>query len=493
MMEPRTIPGLLLRRAVEHRSRPFLFWKDQTISYLEMARRMEAAASGLQDAGVEPGDRVAVMMANSPEFLETWFGIMRAGAVAVPVNPALTAEEAGYIISDAEARVLVVDQERAGLLPSLPRVTTAFTGHIPPLQTTLASVDDPDLVACLIYTSGTTGKPKGVELTHHNYLWDTKAVVDFVGIRKEDRFLGILPLFHVNAQVATTLAPLWAGAQAVMLPKFSPDTFLQDVARYQATAFSAVPTIYSILLKRGVPADLDLSSLRFAICGAAPMPVEVFERFEERFCIKILEGYGLSEATCVSSVNPPEGTRKVGSIGVPLPGQEMRIVDEAGRPVADGQVGEIAVRGPNVMRGYFRDPEATAAVLRDGWLHTGDLGVRDQDGYFTIVGRKKDMIIRGGENIYPKEVEEVLHRLDGVQEAAVIGMPDPVWGEEVVAVVIASGQAPDSETLIAACKPHLAAFKCPSRVIFIEASEMPRTATGKIQKSKLRELLLARL
>ena len=418
---------------------------------------------------------------------------MRAGAVAVPVNPTLTAEEAGYIISNAQAKVLVVDEERAELLPSLPRVSTASTGHIPPLQTTLASVDDPESVACLIYTSGTTGKPKGVELTHENYLWDTKSVVEVVGVRKEDRFLGILPLFHVNAQVATTLAPLWAGGQMVMLPKFAPDTFLQDVARYQATAFLAVPTIYAILLRREVPADLDLSSLRFAICGAAPMPIEVFEKFEARFKVKILEGYGLSEATCVSSVNPPEGTRKVGSIGIPLPGQEMRIADDAGRPVADGQVGEIAVKGPNVMRGYFRDPEATRAVVRDGRLHTGDLGVRDADGYFTIVGRKKDMIIRGGENIYPREVEEVLHKLDGVQEAAVIGMPDAVWGEEVVAVVIPTAERPQAEALMAACKPHLASFKCPSRVIFMEAAEMPRTATGKVQKNRLREMLLAKL
>ncbi|HEY4003082.1 MAG TPA: long-chain fatty acid--CoA ligase [Candidatus Xenobia bacterium] len=457
-----TLSELLEARAAEHGDRPFLFWQDESLSYRELATRATRIARGLAERGIGPGDRVGIMMPNSPRYVEWLFGIWRAGAVACPINPALTTDEAGYIIEHARP-ALVID---------------AATPPGEAGERALGAHPAPDALASLIYTSGTTGRPKGVMLTHANYLWDAETTVRTIGLTAADRFLCILPLFHVNAQVVTVVCPLLAGAQTVLLPRFAPDTFLADVARYRVTYFSAVPTVYAILLTRDRQ-SLDLSTLRFGICGAAPMPVEVFERFEARFGIRILEGYGLSEATCVSSVNPVDGARKVGSIGLPLPGQDMRI------DAPPGQVGEILVRGPNVMRGYFEDEAATAAVLKDGWLHTGDLGAQDEDGYFTIVGRSKDMIIRGGENIYPKEIEEVLHRHPDVAEAAVIGMPDAVWGETVLAVVVPRAGVPEA-SIHAWCEQHLAPFKRPARIVFVAAADLPRTPTGKLQKHLLR-------
>ncbi|MFQ6618919.1 MAG: class I adenylate-forming enzyme family protein, partial [Fidelibacterota bacterium] len=247
------------------------------------------------------------------------------------------------------------------------------------------------------------------------------------------------------------------------------------------------PTVYAILLNLPDAEKYDLSSLRICICGAAPMPVEVFRKFEEKFKAFILEGYGLSEGTCVSSVNPLDGTRKIGSIGLPIPEQEMKIFDDQDRELPQGEIGEIVIRGENVMVGYYKNPEATAETLRNGWLHTGDLGYVDEEGYFYIVGRKKEMIIRGGENIYPKEIEEVLYRHPKIAEAAVVGLPDKIWGEEVSAfIVLKLGESLSEEEVIAYCKEHLADYKCPQKVMF--TGVFPKTATGKIQKGKLREL-----
>lgn len=466
-----TLAELLRERAREHGDRPFLFWHDETISYRQLYERACLVAEAL---GAGPGDTVGIQMSNSPAYVETLFGIWTAGATAVPINPALTAEETQYISRHARLRTLLAEKGSA--------TASEARGRSPVASTDAGgSADAASLgynVASLIYTSGTTGRPKGVMLTHDNYLWDAQAAIDAIGMTAEDRFLCILPLFHVNAQVVTVICPLLAGAQTVLLPRFSPDTFLSDVARYRATAFSAVPTVYAILLERAGAADV--SSLRFGLCGAAPMPVEVFERFEQRFAIPIVEGYGLSEATCVSSVNPIRGTRKAGSIGVPLAGQAMKLVD-----VQDG-VGEIVVQGPNVMAGYYDDPEGTAAALRDGWLHTGDLGTVDEDGYFTIVGRKKDMIIRGGENVYPREVEEVLHRHPEVREAVVVGVPDPIWGEQVAAVIVGTLSTDGVQTW---CRQHLAAFKCPTRIVHVDPQQIPRTPTGKVQKNRVRDML----
>src|SRR5581483_2724141 len=267
--------------------------------------------------------------------------------------------------------------------------------------------------------------------------------------------------------------------------------FFAALARFRATAFSAVPTIYAILLQAEEAEAHDLSSLRFCVCGAAPMPVELFRKFEEKFHAFILEGYGLSEGTCVSSVNPLGGKRKIGSIGLSLSGQEMKIFNDRDEELPAGAVGEIVVRGENVMAGYFKNRAATEETLRSGWLHTGDLGYRDEEGYFFIAGRKKEMIIRGGENVYPKEIEELLYRHSGIQEAAVVGLPDPVWGEEVAAFIVPKPDAVlTSEEVVSYCQERLAKFKCPKQVLFVES--FPKTATGKIQKGRLKEEYLRR-
>lgn len=503
----RSIPDLLRRQAERSPNKTFLFFKEQEVTYRQLDERTERIAENLARFKIAPGDRVALFLPNMPEFLFAFFGVLKRGAVAVPINTQLKGEEAAYILHNSESRVLIttpalyaaVESKRA----SLPRLEMLFlVGERAGAGKVFSSLYvaggprpeeniRPDNPAALIYTSGTTGRPKGVILTHRNYLFDTAQFVQATQMTEQDRFLCILPLFHVNGQVVTTLAPLFSGGSMVLMEKFSPQEFFITLERFRATAFSGVPTIYAILLHAEEAKEHDLSSLRFCICGAAPMPVELFRKFEEKFRAFILEGYGLSEGTCVSSVNPLGGKRKIGSIGLSLPNQEMTIFNERDETLPAGEVGEIGVRGENVMAGYFNDREGTEETLRGGWLHTGDLGYRDEEGYFFIVGRKKEMIIRGGENIYPKEIEERLYKHPDVLEAAVVGLPDPIWGEEVAAFIVPKrGPSPAPETILAYCREHLARFKCPTQVVFVE--RFPKTATGKIRKAMLREAYLQR-
>ncbi len=466
-----TLHALLRARASKNPDAPFLFFKDEVWSLRRIDEASECAAEELRRKGLRPGDRVAMRLPNGPDFIVNFFGIMKAGMVAVPINTALKGPEIDFILKDSGA------------------ATWFRPGHeLDPL--TPGSDTAPAGTASIIYTSGTTGFPKGAALTHRNYLWDVSTLVKTIGMTDRDRFLCFLPLFHVNGQVVTLLSPLYAGGSMVLMERFQPKEFFELLSKHRCTAFSGVPSVYSVLLNLPDAERYDLSSLRFCICGAAPMPVDVFERFEAKFKAHILEGYGLSEGTCVSSVNPPPpGSRKVGSIGLSIPGQEMRIVDDADGDLGPDTVGEIAVRGPNVMAGYWNNPAATADALRGGWLHTGDLGSRDSDGFFYIRGRKKEMIIRGGENIYPKEIEEVLYRHPAVAEAAVVGLPDKRWGEEVAAfLVLREGASLPTAELRAYLKERLADYKLPRRIEFV--ASLPKTATGKIQKHVLRECFL---
>ena len=336
-----------------------------------------------------------------------------------------------------------------------------------------------------MYTSGTTGKPKGAMLTHGNVLANAAMGAELLPLVAGERVGMILPLFHVNAQIVTCVIPMMVGCEVAMWERFSASTFWQTVAELEPVAVSAVPTILAAVLHTA-NAPTGPTSLRYIICGAAPLSRELLEAFESRFDIRILEGYGLTESTCVSSLNPYYGVRKPGSIGLPVRGQQMKIVAPRGDEVADGELGEIVVKGPNVMAGYLHNEEATAATIRDGWLHTGDVGYVDPDGYFFIVDRAKDMIIRGGENIYPREIEEVLYTHPAVLECAVIGVPDEVRGEEVLAVVAPKpGAELDGDELKAWAGERLAAFKVPRR--FEIRPELPKTPTGKISKPPLRE------
>ncbi|MEK7287674.1 MAG: long-chain fatty acid--CoA ligase [Elusimicrobiota bacterium] len=497
---PLTINELLKEQAGKHSSKTFLYFRDQEISFAELDRITDAFAQEALANGIKKGDRVAIMLANCPEFLYAFFGVMKAGAIAVPINAAFKPPEVEFVLNNCHAGGFVVgamfgdlgDQmrQKCGSIRWMKTVQEArpkelaleIAANHAQASRVLVEARDP---AAIIYTSGTTGFPKGAVLTHKNYLFDVAGFAPRF-MNEQDRFVCILPLFHVNAQVVTTLGPLSVGGSMILLERFSPKEFLPALARYKATAFSAVPSLYAVLLNIPDSQNYDLSSLRFCICGAAPMPVPVFEQFEKKFKAKILEGYGLSEGTCVSSVNPWDGARKIGSIGLPLEHQPMKIVNDSGGESPIGQVGEIVVKGDNVMKGYFNNPQATAETIRDGWLYTGDLGYKDTDGYFFIVGRKKEMIIRAGENIYPAEIEGVLYKHPAVAEAAVIGLPDQRWGEEVAAfLVLKDGQTVAPKDIIVHCRAFVADYKCPRKVEFVPA--LPKTATGKIQKLKLRE------
>jgi long-chain acyl-CoA synthetase len=345
---------------------------------------------------------------------------------------------------------------------------------------------EPEQLALVIYTGGTTGRPKGVMLDHANLAATAAMIVDWFEMTSADRCLLVLPLFHVNGIMVSVVSPLIAGGSTVIAPRFDPKTFWDLVERFRPTFFSAVPTIYAMLT--GLPADVrpDTSSLRCAICGAAPMPAAAIGDFEDRYGVGILEGYGQSEGTVVTTANPLNGTRKPGTVGLPLPGQQVLIVGDDDEPLAPGQVGEVTVRGPNVMRGYLGKPEETAHTLRGGLLHSGDVGRFDDDGYLVLVDRLKDMIIRGGENIYPKEIEDALYAHSSVADAAVVGRPDQLFGEEPVAfVVLRPGLAAEPDELIEHCKTLLAKFKVP-RAVYI-TNDLPRTPIGKIAKPVLRE------
>ena len=498
---------LLRLRALEKPDAPFVFFKDEEWSRGELDRASDGAAWQLRLSGVKPGDRVAMLMPNCPEFAAYYFAILKAGGVAVPINVWLKEPEIVYILGNSGASGVVLGPSHhaheAGFLAQCPGLRFAKKAELPSKEELLRlPAGDPAALAAaatggaspvtIIYTSGTTGFPKGAVLSHRNWLADVEGFVALAAMSSADRVLAFLPLFHVNSQCIALVCPLFVGGSVVLMEKFAPKEFFENLSRHRCTVFSGVPSIYTVLLSLPEAERYDLSSLRFCICGAAPIAVDVFERFEAKFKAHILEGYGLSESTCVASANPPPpGRRKVGSIGLPCPGQEMRIVDDAGRTLPDGQVGEIAVRGENVMQGYWENPKATAEALRDGWLHTGDLGTRDADGYFYIAGRKKEMLIRGGENIYPREIEEALYAHPAVLEAAVVGLPDRRYGEEVAAFIsLKEGAAVTPKELTAFLKDRLADYKVPRRFEFVTG--FPKTATGKIQKLKLRERYLAR-
>jgi long-chain acyl-CoA synthetase len=348
-----------------------------------------------------------------------------------------------------------------------------------------------DSLALLIYTSGTTGRPKGVMLTHENILAMATMGADSLGITAADRSLLILPLFHVNGIVVSVLTPMLYGGSTIIAGRFDPATFFDLVAKVQPTYFSGVPTIYSMLSNVPDLGALETSSLRFGLCGAAPAPHGLLEAFEGRFGFPVVEGYGLSEGTCASTVNPWDGLRKPGTVGLPMPGQEIRIVGGDGAVLAAGLTGEVQIRGANVMAGYLGKPEETRAALEDGWLKTGDLGHLDMDGYLVIDGRVKDMIIRGGENIYPREIEDVLASHPDVIDVAVVGRPDETWGE-IVAAFVTTGRGGDasrtSDALESLCEAQLAPYKRPAVIRVLPV--LPVNPVGKIDKLRLRSMAI---
>ena len=455
----------------------------RTLTNTDFLERVRAASGHLDDLGVGAGDVVALKLRNRVEFVVLLFACWRLGATVTPVNPSLTEVEVMRQVKASDARLLVVEDEVVA-----PNGVATFA--VGSLHTTDPGWDEPpsvdsSVIALLIFTSGTTGVPKGVMLDHANL--DAMAEMGWqaLEIGPMDRCLLILPLFHVNGIVVSVLMPLLAGASVVIAERFDAGSFFDVVEAQRPTFFSAVPTIYKLLA--ALPDDVrpDTSSVRFGICGAAPASAESLTRFEERYGFPLIEGYGLSEATCASTINPVTGDRRAGTVGIAFPGQQIRIADEGGNEVPTGMDGEVLIAGPNVMRGYLGQPDETARVIIDGWLHTGDVGRVDTDGYLTLVGRSKDMIIRGGENVYPKEIEDVLTSDPTVLEAAVIGVPDDKWGEVVAAFVQARpGHTIDSEALRELCARKLAGYKRPSTITVMDA--IPKNAVGKTDKAPLR-------
>jgi long-chain acyl-CoA synthetase len=451
----------------------------------EFAARVRAAAEAFCDHGVGAGDVVASVLANRVELVVAMFAAWRVGAAFTPINPALTAGEAAFQVQDSGARVVVHE----GAVRDGPGVAAFEAAALPvaPTRAQAPSAVDAAAVALLIYTSGTTGRPKGVMLDHANLTAMVGMITAALELTSGDHSLLVLPLFHVNGILVSVLSPLAVGGSTTITGRFSPSTFFDTVEAVRPTYFSAVPAIYAML--SALPDDLrpDTSPVRFAVCGAAPMPAELIARFEDRYGIVLVEGYGLSEGSCASTINPIHGPRKPGTVGRPLPGQDVALVGADGQPTRDGP-GEVIVRGPNVMRGYLNQPEETARALGGGWLHTGDVGRFDPDGYLVLVDRVKDMIIRGGENIYPKEIENVLYGHPAVLEAAVVGRPHDVLGEEPVAfVALRTPGSATPEELIEKCGAVLARYKIPRAVSIVDA--LPKNPVGKIDKPALRRLV----
>ena len=500
---------IIARGAREHPERPAILFRDGATTYGELADQVNRLASALKGLGIGPGSRVALLLPNCPPFVASYYASTALGAVCVPVNPLLKPAELTYIWGDSDVKVVIA---ATPMLPAALEVQKA----VPSLQTivgigsreetpegvvTLAELisggdpsspdtgaireDDP---AVCIYTSGTTGRPKGALLSHRNLTVNCRQITEVLRFDQNDNFLCVLPLFHSFAGTVCQNAALYGGARTTILEQFIPGRVLDSIEKHRITIFAGVPAMFGALLQYPPDREYDLSSIRLCVSGGAPMPVALMQAFEQKFKTIIIEGDGPTECSPVTSVNPPEGIRKPGSVGLPLPGVEIKIFDDGDRELGVDEVGEIVVRGENVMLGYHNQPEETAQAMSSGWYHTGDLGKIDSDGYVFIVDRKKDMLIVGGLNVYPREVEEVLYAHPAVQDAAVVGAPDPVRGEEVIAVVSLKPEkeAGDRE-LIRFCREQLANYKVPRKIIFRD--QLPRGGTGKVLKRLLRKEL----
>jgi long-chain acyl-CoA synthetase len=483
-----------LRRYGEY---PALAFEGRELTNVDMRRAASRLAHGLRRLGIGTGDRVVVLLPNCPEVLQSYAAILKVGAVIVPVIFLLSPAEVRHILEHAEARLVVTAPELAWKVEGWPGPvvevggsgagTPAYEELVAASPDTFTAVDraDDDL-AVVLYTAGTTGHPKGVALSHGNLAANARALASLFELDREAWALAALPLSHSYGLTLMNAGHV-LGTRAVLLRWFSPEGVLEAIQRYRVQSMSGVPTMWVYLLSVPDGDRFDTSSMRVWGSGAAPLPVEIVEPFEKRFGGRLLEGYGLTEAGPVVSAHRYSGARKLGSVGSPVPGVEVRIVDDEDRPLPAGEVGEICVRSPGVMPGYYRMEAETARVLRGGWLHTGDVGRLDPDGFLYIVERKKDLIIVGGLNVYPREVEDVLYAHPAVAEAGVVGVPDAARGEAVVAFVVGKpGEPASADDVIEFCRARLARFKCPREVRFVDG--LPKNPIGKLLRKELRAL-----
>lgn len=511
-----TLVHTLYEQAKNNPQKIAYHFQGQDVSYEILEQSISRFAQGLTDIGIAKGDNVALLLGNTPHFIISLYAVMRIGATAVPINPTYTKDEISYILKNGDVKAIVALD---ALLPFIEVAATAFpdmkafiicettaeaadkVAKLSPVvqhKTTLfqqviaqasgaasiVPVDDDD-TAVILYTSGTTGHPKGAMLTHKNLYSNARDIGRYLNICETDRVVATLPMFHVFALTVVVNAPLMNGAAVLIAPRFSPAEIFELVKSQQATVFAGVPTMYNFLYQFQDGDPQDFATVRLAISGGSSLPVALLHSFEQRFNVRVSEGYGLSEASPVTCFNPLDRERKAGSIGTTIFSVENKVVDEFGEEVPVGEVGELIVRGPNVMKGYYKMPEETAQAIRGGWLYTGDLARMDDEGYFYIVDRKKDLIIVGGYNVYPREVEEVLYTHPNVVEAAVVGFPDQNFGEAVHAFVVLKEPTTSIEDMQTFCAEHLVKYKVPTTIEFIE--ELPKNSTGKILRRSFKE------
>ncbi len=494
------LSSLLDRAAADHPDHPAIRLDDLVLTYAQLREAAGRMSALLAAHGVQPGDRVGIMLPNVPAFPISFYGALAAGAIVVPMNPLLKSREVAYYLGDSGARVVLAWHAAAGEAAkgAADAGAQAIAVQTPDLADLLAEYEpawsdpgwsdpgrDGDDDAVILYTSGTTGQPKGAELTHAGLVRNAELTAQtLLKNSLGDVVMGCLPLFHVFGLTCGLNATMAAASTLTLLPRFDPAKALEIIDRDAVTIFEGVPTMYAAILHLPDADPAMAATLRVCISGGASLPVEILRGFEEKFGCIILEGYGLSETSPVASFNLPDIERKPGSIGVPIEGVQMRLVDDAGQTVPAGEIGEIAIRGHNVMKGYWNKPEATAEAITDGWFRTGDMARVDSDGYYYIVDRKKDLIIRGGYNVYPREIEEVLHEHPAVAEVAVIGIPHAELGEEVgAAVALKPGATATPEELRAFARDRVAAYKYPRQVWLVDA--LPKGPTGKILRREV--------
>lgn len=502
---------MLRRAASESGSKTFTISDTGKKTFSQFLREAESFASGLCAAGIKKGDRVAILLNNSNEFLISYFGSVIIGAEAVPLNTFLSLEEISYILKDCSAKILVTSSDFNNTLkdfsinrvPSLEKVAAVdsvlIRGAVP-FKEMLADEKPPetdimdDDTAVIIYTSGTTGHPKGAMLSHKNLVSNVESGIAAIHIKKSDKFILFLPMFHAFSFTVCVLIPLYCMCRLSIVKSIQPfGKIIKAIVRDRVNIFVAIPPVYNVLsAKKFNPILLKIFMLLFpmrvCVSGAAPLAAEVLKNFEKKFGVPLMEGYGLSEASPVVSVNPLDAARKPGSVGLPVPGVTVEIMDEEGKILAKNEAGEITVKGPNVMKGYFNKEKETSEIIKDGRLFTGDIGRIDEDGYIFIMDRKKDLILVNGMNLYPREVEEVLYSHPAVAECAVVGKKDELQGETTVGVVVLKdGAAATDRELKTHCRQHLAAFKVPQRFEFWPV--MPKTGTGKILKREVRRII----
>ncbi|OQX57321.1 hypothetical protein B5M50_05960 [candidate division KSB1 bacterium 4484_219] len=498
---------LILNSARQYASNIALSFGSDSVSYQHLYETICRLAQGLHQLGIRKGDRVAVMLPNIPQFPISYYAILKIGAICVPINIMSKAKEIHYLLGDSESKAIILWES------FLPEVIKAVAGldscnHIITLGEKL--VDDvinlteliasssaldeavpvlPEDTAVILYTAGTTGYSKGAELTHRNLSFNALACAEIAKPGPSDVILGVLPFYHSFGQTVVMNAGLISGARIVLLSNFEPDAVFKVIKDEGVTIFASVPTMLRMLLDASAD-KVDFSSIKYCLCGGAKLETSLMQAFEEKFGILINEGYGLTETSPVVSFNPFGFGRKPGSVGVPLKGVNVKVVDENGKELPPNKEGEIIVSGPNVMKGYLNRPEATKEVLKQDWFYTGDIGKIDEDGYIYILDRKKDLIIKGGFNVYPREVEELLLYHPKVKEVAVIGVPDSIQGEEVKAyVVLKDGKRASKDEIINYCQEHMALYKCPKYVVFLR--QLPKSPAGRVLKRRLKAFTAA--